>query len=170
MTGLANGPSQPQPRKSYEAEAIQALSDLVGTTPTVPTSGMGLGNRIAPAAWGLPPRQAFQFGDLRYVTDHCWVVVEFESAGGVTNLVKYWPMLDGELDERRFVLIHVMRIGSEQDYVAHRTLWHDLAHRMLSTSTRAHPWEAHLVTYGHPSADGLERAADLIRAALSECG
>lgn len=131
---------------------------------------MGTANRIAPANWGLQARQGFQFGDLRYTTELCWIVVEFESAGGVTNLVKYWPMLNAELDERRFVLIHLMRISSESDYIAHRRLWHDIAHRMLASSNRTHPWEAHLVTYGHPSADGLERAAGLIRSALSDCG
>ena len=67
--------------------------------------------------------QQFQFGDLRYETATHRVVVEVESGGGLTNLVKYWPMLGAELSDRRFALAHLFKVSSESDYIAHRRLW-----------------------------------------------
>jgi hypothetical protein len=48
-------------------------------------------------------------------------VIEVESGGGLTNLVKYWPMPGAELGDKRFVLADLFMISSESDYIAHRS-------------------------------------------------
>ena len=70
---------------------------------------MGLANRFEIRGWELPVLQHFQFGDLRIGGEHTTVVIELKSAGGLTNLVKYWPLLaEGRLT-KRFVLAHIFR-------------------------------------------------------------
>ena len=48
----------------------------------------------------------FQFGDLRIETGTATIVVEAESAGGVTNLAKYRPFLAAR-PAKRLVLGHL---------------------------------------------------------------
>jgi hypothetical protein len=49
------------------------------------------------------------------------VIVEVESGGGLTNLVKYWPL--AEQTEKPILLFHVFGQGSANDYVSHLHLW-----------------------------------------------
>ncbi len=48
-------------------------------------------NRFDPG-FGLIGRQRFQFGDLRIVKADRVAIIEVESGGGMTNLVKHWPL------------------------------------------------------------------------------
>lgn len=57
-------------------------------------------------------------------------MVEVESAGGVGNLVKYWPWLRERTDATPLVIAHVFRLTSDNDYSAHRRLWLFLIERM----------------------------------------
>lgn len=70
------------------------LSDLPDLTYI---TGMGAGNRLPLDGWDLVGNQRFQFGDLRIETPTTTILIEAESAGGVTNLVKYWPYLAGSI-------------------------------------------------------------------------
>jgi hypothetical protein len=145
-------------RTSFEAQAIAALRVAIGDRVLAePMSGMGGANRIAPGSWELKVMQRFQFGDLRYEAEHARVIVEVESRGGLTNLVKYWPMLGEELSDKRFVLAHLFMVSSEFDCIAHRKLWeyavermqHDLDGRGCQWDTN---WHARMYTYGHATA------------------
>jgi hypothetical protein len=161
-------------RVSWERDAIDELRAALGSRVSIePTHGMSGSNRVAPGDWRLKVLQQFQFGDLRYETDNTRIVVEVESGGGLTNLVKYWPMLGRELGDKRFVLTHLFRVVSESDYIAHRKLWDFLIERMREEGqVRGYSWpddwEARLFTYGHASAStGMAAAADFIAKSLS---
>jgi hypothetical protein len=162
------------PRVSWEQRAIQELRDEVGDRVTIePVSGMGGLNRRAPDSWELKVMQQFQFGDLRYETKTSRVVVEVESGGGLTNLVKYWPMLGAELGDRRFALAHLFKVSSESDYIAHRRLWEYLIERMQRDLDHRgcrwdQDWHARMFTYGHKTApNGMADAATYVVERLS---
>lgn len=160
-------------RVSWEQRAIQQLRDEIGDRVSIePVSGMGGLNRKAPESWELKVMQRFQFGDLRYQTERMRVVVEVESGGGLTNLVKYWPMLGAELSDKRFVLAHLFMVSSESDYIAHRKLWEYLVERMRRDLDHRgckwdQDWHARMFTYGHTSAStGMGDAATYIADSL----
>ena len=156
-------------RVSWEQLAIKELRDAIGDRVSIePASGMGGLNRRAPDSWELKVMQQFQFGDLRYETERRRVVVEVESGGGLTNLVKYWPMLGAELSDRPFALAHLFRVSSESDYIAHRRLWDFLVDRMRRDLDQRgckwdQDWHAQIFTYGHTSASsGMADAASYV--------
>lgn len=72
----------------------------------------------------------FQFGDLGVETQTHHVVVEVESAGGVTNLVKYWYSLEKQYISKPVVLFHIFRQSSKADYASHLKLWDFLWSKM----------------------------------------
>lgn len=156
-------------RVSWEQRAIGELREAIGDRASVePISGTKALNRVAPETWKLKVIQQFQFGDLRYQNDAVRVIIEVESGGGLTNLVKYWPMLGAEQSDRRFVLAHLFRVTSESDYIAHRRLWEYLIERMRRDLEGrgcrwGRDWEARIFTYGHASApSGMSDAADYV--------
>lgn len=157
------------PHVSPEKAALDRILAEVGPLPggVVIFRGQGKANRIDVPGWGLSVLQQFQFGDLRLESDRCRVVVEFESAGGVTNLAKYWPLLRDGLDDKRFLLIHLYFVGSEGDYIAHRRLWNFLIDLMRADDLIAVDWDADLSLYG-PGAksDPFPQLAARVRSAL----
>lgn len=166
---MAEEPPVPPKRISHERAAIEQLREAIGNrVPSEPSSGMGALNRIAPNSWELKVMQRFQFGDLRYESDRVRVLVEVESGGGLTNLVKYWPMLGAELSDKRFVLAHLFKVSSESDYIAHLRLWDYVVDRMRRElgprgCKWAVNWHARMFTYGHSSATtGIAEAADYV--------
>ena len=80
----------------------------------------GSGNRFDPG-FCLIGSQRFQFGDLRVELADRLVVVEVESGGGLTNLVKYWPPTP--TGDRPILLIHAFGQVSANDYLSHLRLW-----------------------------------------------
>lgn len=140
-------------RISHEAALLallrEALVDDLGTTGV---SGQGANNRFSIAGWDLSASQQFQFGDLRIELPRSTLVIEAESAGGVGNLVKYWPLLRSGQIKKPLLVVHVYMIGSEGDYSAHRKLWDFLAERMNEDLgsvgvQRPSQWDARLFTY-----------------------
>lgn len=89
--------------------------------------GMGHANRFE-CGFDLVGSQRFQFGDLRVELPDRTVVVEIESAGGLTNLVKYWPL--AAKPGKPLLLLHVYAQGSENDYIAHVHLWRFVMERI----------------------------------------
>lgn len=164
----------PPQRVSHEKAAIDALSGELGSLPGVTTfSGLAAPNRVDPG-WDLPANQRFQFGDLRIEAPGATIVVEFESAGGVTNLVKYWPLLLRRSHPKRFVLAHVFRIVSANDYIAHRRLWEFLVERMRDDLDRhgvswGEAWEARAFTYPAEALD-VNELAQFVRGACHAAG
>lgn len=162
-----NAPQRLPTRVSHEKLALSRVAEaLAEAADATITSGQGAGNRFDVPGWALTPLRQFQFGDLRIETPRCTVVVEAESAGGVTNLVKYWPMLRAQ-PTKRFILDHLFKLGSDGDYIAHRMLWDFLVARMRDDLAGAgvrwaDDWEARLFCYREP-----EETADLIEFLLS---
>ena len=117
-------------RKSIEKAIIDAFEDVAySIRPDLFCyRGHKTNNRIAPPSWNLRPLQQFQFGDFRVELNDKIVVVETESGGGLTNLVKYWPLLKDL--QKPLVLIHVFGVVSNNDLVSHRLLWNFLYNHM----------------------------------------
>lgn len=143
-----------QPRVSHEALILAKLRDALGTVPRASfATGMGAANRFPLAGWDLVGMQQFQFGDLRIETPTATIVVEAESAGGVTNLAKYWPYLEAR-PAKRFVLAHLFQVSSPSDYVSHIRLWAYLVERMRADLEERvgvrwpEGWEARSFRYG----------------------
>jgi hypothetical protein len=163
-------------RVSHERAAVDALVEALGELPGVQAyRGMGAANRLTIPGWDLTPLQLFQYGDLRLESPGATVVIEFESAGGVTNLLKSWPLLEAKPLKKRFVLAHVFRIQSKGDYIAHRQLWSYVIDKM-KLGLADHPglhwprgWEARAFTYPSDSIDVSEVAA-FARDALASAG
>lgn len=159
-------------RVSHEQRALDGLMvALDGIDEIEVYSGQGGGNRFGVSGWELTLGQQFQFGDLRVETRTATILAEVESGGGIGNLVKYWPLLATGVIEKRLVLIHVFRIGSAGDYIAHRRLWGFVVERMredLESRGVRFPdsWEAHLVTYR--AGEGPDDAAELLRKTVGE--
>jgi len=80
--------------------------------------GQGSDNRIK-----LEGNLYFQFGDLRVDTPSSHVVIEVETAGGVTNLVKYWYCFKKRIITKPIVLLHIFKTSSKSDYGSHLLLW-----------------------------------------------
>ena len=114
-------------RVDLEREALEQFAARAREHGFVPLGGQGRGNRLV-----LMGNNYFQFGDLRVDTPTGHIVIEAESAGGVTNLIKYWYCLKSALIRRPMTLIHLFRQTSSQDYVAHLKLWDFLCDRMKS--------------------------------------
>jgi hypothetical protein len=158
LTIRCNSSRSPQERKqpvkvSHEAAVLKQLEAAVGDTPggTV-HRGLRAANRFGIPGWELSPGQRFQFGDLRIETDHVTLVVEAESAGGVTNLAKYWPLLATGAPPKRFVLAHLFLTCSKSDFISHRSLWSFQCDRMREDLEGrgvlwGRDWEAALFTY-----------------------
>lgn len=116
----------PKKRENIEQKIIEKFKEAVknlGYKIKVFT-GQGKNNQIP-----ICDKTYFQFGDLRVETNLCHVVIEVESAGGVTNLVKYWYCLKGLnpqpdiIENKPLVLLHIFRQNSEGDYESHLSLW-----------------------------------------------
>lgn len=151
-------------KTSHEAAILAKLGDAIGDIPGATVHrGLGTANRFGIPGWELAPGQRFQFGDLRIESEHVTVVVEAESGGGVTNLVKYWPHLASGKPPKRFVLAHLYLVGSTGDFISHRRLWSFQCERMREDLERrrvlwGRDWEAALFTY-----TGAEEPVDVTR-------
>jgi hypothetical protein len=102
------------PRASYERLAVDAAVAELAAIPEIEVHrGQGGSNRFSVPGWNTATNQAFQLGDLRVETPSTTIVVEYESAAGLTNLVKYWPLLASNLGPpaKRFVIVHVFQVG-----------------------------------------------------------
>lgn len=165
---------QPPARISHEQIALSVLrTGLEGLAGVEVVSGQSGANRFGPTGWELTLGQQFQFGDLRVETEATTVVIEVESAGGVGNLAKYWPLLAMGDYAKRLVVIHVFQITSEGDYIAHRRLWEFLVERMRDDLERrgiTYPdaWEAHMFTYR--KGEGPREAAEFLREVALQAG
>jgi hypothetical protein len=160
----------PKPRVSHERLALETLRAAIVDLHDVEVfSGQGGRNRFAIDGWELALLQQFQFGDLRVETQAATIVVEVESAGGIGNLAKYWPLLADKPLPKRLVILHVFQLSSEADYIAHRRLWQFLVERMRADLEPrgvrwGKEWEAEIFSYraGQPATE----AAAALRAAV----
>ncbi len=114
-------------RVDLEREALGRFAACATQHGLVALTGQRRDNRL-----DLAGSNYFQFGDLRVDTPGRHIVVEAESAGGVTNLTKYWYCLRRGLIRRPVALVHLFRQASSRDYAAHLELWDFLCGRMKS--------------------------------------
>lgn len=114
-------------RANLEREMLEEFIKIAKEHGYKPVLGQSGENRIT-----LEGNLYFQFGDLRVETQNYHVVVEVESAGGVTNLVKYWYCLKTQKQRicKRIVLLHIFATSSESDYGSHLLLWDYLYSKM----------------------------------------
>lgn len=157
-------------RRNYEKELLDRIkSDLAELLGVEIHRGRGSRNRLGIPGWDLAGHQQFQFGNLRIESPVCTLVVEVESAGGLTNLIKYWPYLRAAELKKRFVLVHVFRLASENDYVSHQKLWAFTVARMAEDLLAARglrmgrDWDARL--YQYSGTDYPQDALEFIRGA-----
>ncbi len=143
-------------RQKTEAIALAPFKELAAQLGLPYETGQGRANRLH-----IEGNVYFQFGDLRVELPQCTVVVEVESAGGVTNLAKYWECLESRRVEKPIKLLHVFLQKSANDYEAHLVVWRFLADRMkLALGSQ---WDAQCVTSRGTSEENLDSALRLFR-------
>lgn len=91
----------------------------------------------------------FQFGDLRVELSNYTIVIEVESSGGVTNLLKYWYLIEKGKIEKPLFLIHLYRQTTKNDYNSHVELWKFIWEKMNSNINNGtnKKMEAYCYTY-----------------------
>jgi hypothetical protein len=151
----------PSHNVSPEKAALDRILAELGPLPVgvAVFRGQGKANRVDGPGWDLSVILRFQFGDLRLESDRCRVVVECESAGGVSNLAKYWPLLRGGLDSKKFLLLHLFFVSSQGDYIAHRKLWQFVVNEMHKDRSLTVDWaDGRLLPDGRRWCRGLIRS------------
>lgn len=108
------------PKENLERKALERFEEIARKYNYRVFKGQGNDNRIP-----VRGNTYFQFGDLRVNTESHHIVIEVESAGGITNLVKYWYYLENRPStvSKPIVLLHIFRQNSEADYGSHLALW-----------------------------------------------
>ena len=147
-------------RQSYEKAALEPFRKAAARFNLTANSGQAKDNRIT-----LEGNVYYQFGDLRVCRDDCNVIVEVESAGGVTNIAKYWYCLQNQLIDGPVFLIHLYRQTSPSDYYSHLALWRFLADK--TSLSFPNSFQAWLYTYREDSIEAdlvepLRKFAELI--------
>lgn len=171
---VAEPPDQSgQKHVSHEAELLKALRASIADLGVASVYGQGAVNKFGVNGWELSPLQQFQYGDLRIELAAATLIVEAESAGGITNLVKYWPLLRSGTLAKRMVILHVYMLDSSADYIAHRKLWSYLVDRMTEDLAahgigRPERWDAQLITY--QKGGSLGEVTALLRKTVMESG
>jgi hypothetical protein len=112
-------------RQDLEKLALVRFKEVAYRYSPIVYDKQGDANRVAQLG-----RSYFQFGDLRVDTSQRHIIVEVESAGGVTNLVKYWYCLEERYITKPIHLLHIFAQASENDYIRHLYLWDSLAAKM----------------------------------------
>jgi len=148
-------------RQNTEALALVPFKALIEELGLTYDSGQGSTNRIT-----IKENVYFQFGDLRVKLPRCTVVVEVESAGGVTNLAKYWESFASQRVEKPIKLLHVFLQKSANDYEAHLVVWRFLAAQMAQSL--GSKWEAHCLVARGTSDQELAASLALFRRWLQE--
>ncbi len=119
---------------------------------------------------GLPGKlQWFEFGDLQVRLEDRIVIVEVETGGGLTNLVKYWPLSERP-ETPPMLLLHVFATGTRNNYVSHLRLWEFTWEKMKQDIWRcAEPrLFAQEFQFTEDDQSGLEQALDMFRDCLTK--
>lgn len=117
-------------RRDLEKQALTRFIEVASNYTNNFYTGQGDNNRIAKQ--GKKNQSYFQRGDLSVDTPSRWIIVEVESAGGTTNLVKYWYCLENNFIAKPIYLLHIFAQVSDEDYLSHMNLWEFLKDKMQS--------------------------------------
>lgn len=109
-------------RINLEQQALVKFESVAKKCGYIFFKGQSANNRIT-----IDGNVYFQFGDLRVETPTHYIIIEVESAGGVSNLVKYWYCLENpnlsKHIQKPIILLHIFRQVSVMDYASHINLW-----------------------------------------------
>lgn len=112
-------------QQKTETLALAPFKAIVADRELECVTGQGGANRLA-----IDGAVYYQFGDLRVELPEHTLVVEVESAGGVTNLAKYWEAVARARVAKPVKLLHVFLQKSANDYASHIVVWQFLNARM----------------------------------------
>ena len=85
----------------------------------------------------LQSNEAFELGDLRVDLGGHTIIIEFESDWvAVHNLVKYWPLIRGELTTKPVLPIVLCHFSNWASYGSYRDLWRWMEGRMATDPQR----------------------------------
>ena len=158
----------PNLRRDLEAESLKVF-EAVAEEMGLPIDGRGYGatNRFD-AGFSLLGQQRYKYGDLRIMLEDRIIVVEVESGGGLTNLVKYWPL--AEQATLPILLFHAFGQCSANDYLSHLLLWDFTWAKMKEQiwSYRAPKLFARRYAFSYKDTEGLVQAASDFRRCLTE--
>lgn len=162
MRKLRRDPGTPV-RVSHEKRALEPFRALAKKHGCEVFEGQNSKNIIGDLVKGAP-RVCHQFGDLRVKLKkpERFLIVEVESAGGVTNLAKYWECYEKGRIKEPMKLLHLFRKNSANDYKAHRMVWEFLCEKMQKAHSTT--FEARLLTYNDPA--DMAQATELFEAWL----
>src|SRR5258708_2325863 len=104
-------------RRDLEKQALARFIEVTSSYTNNFNTGQSDNNRIAKQ--GKKNQSYFQFGDLRVNAPNRYIIVEVESAGGATNLVKYWYCLANGIIDKPIYLLHIFAQASDEDYLSH---------------------------------------------------
>lgn len=89
----------------------------------------------------------FEFGDLRIEHPKCQIIIEIETGGGVTNLIKYFyllskPELKEKIGCKKIILFHIYIQQTDNDYSTHLELWNFINEKIVcfSIEDKLHPY------------------------------
>ena len=105
-------------RENHENTALGPFRDILTDRGLPFCTGQKANNRIY-----VDDTTWYQFGDLRFSEGDQHLIVEVESAGGVTNLAKYWYLLRNNVIEGRLYLLHVFWRETSISYQSHLVVW-----------------------------------------------
>ncbi|MDR2710867.1 MAG: hypothetical protein LBB65_06015 [Burkholderiales bacterium] len=148
-------------RQKIEARALEPFKAAANERGLPFHHGQGHENR-------LPIRRNvyFQFGDLRVEMPGVTVIVEVESGGGITNLVKYWEAIASQRLNKPVRLLHLFRQTSENDYAAHIKIWKFLF--PLMKESLGEMFDGACMAYREGAPESLEPAVSLFKQWLQE--
>lgn len=148
-------------RNNFEQKALELFERVLEQKNLKGFQGQLKENRIV-----LSSQVYFQFGDLRIDKPDKHIVIEVESAGNVTNLVKYWYCLEKQLITKPVFLLHLYRQSSKNDYDSHLRLWSFFCEQMHQQF--GIKFKAELFTYHSNSIkEDLQKAVDLFSQLVS---
>jgi hypothetical protein len=133
-------------RQKIEAELLRPFIEVVQRRGLAHSMGQGSKNQVP-----IRPRVYFQFGDLRVELPSSTLLIEVESSGGVTNLAKYWEIIETCRIEKPVRLLHVFRQKSINDYEAHLVIWRFLSEKMTQALGPRFSCALHVYRDGDPS-------------------
>ena len=148
-------------RQKLEALALEPFVKVANDLGLPFFSGQGSANRLP-----IGGNVYFQFGDLRIEQPNFTVIIEVESSGGVTNLVKYWESIESQRLKKPIRLLHLFRQNSENDYLAHIVVWEFLASRMKESL--GNQFKGVCMKYRNGSPESLAPAISLFQQWLCE--
>jgi len=105
------------------------------------------------------PYSYFEFGDVRCETESYYIIVEIESAGDITNLVKFWYCIEQELikNPKPIILFHFYKQNSPNDYKSRLELWNFLYNKKISKELKEDKFKAYCYTDFEKMKKDLER-------------